>query len=317
MVAADAGAGRRIAIDLRITKDCRHDAPDPTKQFPGILLQVQATKEWSLSRDQVPYSLAKRGITLQGWTNVFDKADALWERRTEDLREVPVVTESSCCTLANAANALAYLFMFYGMHWLYSTDFIPISIDSWQKLVMVFVVMLFLPIVVVLVGIQTKGKATNFHSSKCFETLALVEDDWSRLAGEQRCVFQSFGVDVVPIKEVTTTKGRYHVWTVGLRFSFGMPSTSNNSKTEDCLLMLSNSPTPDAVIHDDLNRLLQLNQTDDVKTEEYELLKSRILSKMSLPKNCRARPVGSTAVMTSVEADTDICDENQVFMQIV
>ena len=80
--------------------------------------------------------------------------------------------------------------------------------------------------------------------------------------------------------------------------------------------MLSNGPTRDAAIHD-LNRLLQLHQTDDVKTEEYRILKSRILSKMSRPKNCGARPNGSTAVMTVVEADTDTGVENQVFMEIV
>jgi hypothetical protein len=63
--------------------------------------------------------------------------------------------------------------------------------------------------------------------------------------------------------------------------------------------------------------LLQLNQTDNVKTEEYQLLKSRILSKMSLPKHGGARPVGSTADMTAIEADTDTGDEKQAFLEIL
>ena len=231
MVAA-ADAGCRMVIDLRVTKDSRHDAPDPTAvQLPGAVVQVHESKEWSLSRDQVPYSLAKQGITLQDWTNVFDKADALWERRTEELREVPVGTESPRYTPAKvatiAASTLFYTFIFCGI------DFLPTAVDNGQKLVLLFVGLFFLPIVVLLVANQTTGKVLNFHSPKCFETLALLEDDWSRLADEQRSVFQSFGVDVAPIKQVTTTKGRYHVWTVGLRFSFDMPSISNNSKTEE------------------------------------------------------------------------------------
>ena len=315
MVAAgDADAGCRMVIDLRVTKDSRHDAPDPSAvQMPGVLVQQlhHETKEWSLSRDQVPYSLAKKGIGLQDWTNVFDQVDALWERRTEELREVPVVTESSRCTLANAASIAAFTLLYTLMY--YGVDFLFTSVDSEQKLVFVFVGAFFLLIVIVLIANQTTGQVLNFHSPKCFETLALFEGDWSSLADEQRCVFQSFGVDVVPIKEVTTTKGRYHVWTVGLRFSFDMmPSTNNNSNTEENMLTLSNGPsTPDAAIHD-LDRLLHLNQSGDAKTAEYRLLISRILSTMSLPKNGGARPVGNKAVMTAVETDTDTGDEKQV-----
>jgi hypothetical protein len=44
---------------------------------------------------------------------------------------------------------------------------------------------------VVLVANQTTGKAHNFRSPTDFGTLALLEDDWSHLADEQRSVFQS------------------------------------------------------------------------------------------------------------------------------
>lgn len=317
---AGAGAGCRMVIDLRVTKDSPHDPPDLTMQLPGVLPpQVHVTKEWSLSRNQVPYSLAKKGITLHVWNNVFDKVDALWERRTAELCEVPVGTVSPRFTLANAATYTATtLFYIFLLYWINRLN-VLIHDESWDKvvgwLILLCVGSFFLPIVVILVADQTRGNVRNFHSPKCFGTLALFEGDWSRLADEQRCVFQSFDVDVVPIKEVTTTKLRYHVWTVGLRFSFDMPST-NSSNADDCLLMLSNGPTPDAAIQD-LDRLLHLNQTGDVQTEEYRRLKSCILSKMALPKNCGARPVGTTAVMPGVEADTETCDETQVYIEIV
>jgi hypothetical protein len=92
-----------------------------------------------------------------------------------------------------------------------------------------------------------------------------------------------------------------------------MPSISNSSETEDCLLLIrNNGPTPDAAMSY-INRLLQRNQSGHVKFDEYRLLKSRILSNMSLPKNCGARPVGSTAVMTAVATDTDAGDETQAW----
>ena len=78
--------------------------------------------------------------------------------------------------------------------------------------------------------------------------------------------------------------------------------------SEGSLPKLSNGlMIPDAAIHD-LNRLLQLNQTDDVTTEEYQRLKSRILSQMSLPFQYESLPTNHGALPFA---------KRQAFMEIV
>jgi hypothetical protein len=89
--------------------------------------------------------------------------------------------------------------------------------------------------------------------------------------------------------------------TDGLRFSFEQEDqhVSSGSDEEDCLPTVSNqnAPTvPVAALHD-LDRLLQLSQTGDVETEEYQLLKSRILLQMSLSFQCISLPKTSHPVL--------------------
>ena len=81
-----------------------------------------------------------------------------------------------------------------------------------------------------------------------------------------------------------------------------------------------------------MDRLLQLNhQTGEVETEEYQRLKSRIVSKMALPYQYESLPresvgvghgntaAATAAVMTALEeADINVAsDEKQVFLELV
>ena len=333
----------RMELDLRVTKESRHNAPDPTMPTPTpskflhqpFTLQSPSPppqeypKEWSFRRDEVPYSLAQRGMTLTDWMNVFDRADALWERRIMELREVVPATTTTWERVANAAIfVVIFNLSYYGFSFLYTwTD----SSSASDVLLLYFGCVLlgcFGAIGFVLIG-QTTGQGFDFYSPKCFETLATLEDDWSCLADAQRRRFESLGVDVVPIKEVTKTKGRCHVWTVGLRFSFDMPTMISQHTENSALPILSDSPTQDVDAIQDLDRLLQLNQIGDVETEEYQRLMLRILSKMSLPcqyealskKTGPGASAPATATTPTVPVHTDNndadVDKKQVRMEIV
>jgi hypothetical protein len=331
---------RTMEIELRVTKESyrRPVAPDPTmstlqKQCQPILQQNQ--REWSLSRDEVPYVLARKGMLLHDWQDVSDKADALWERRTIALlRDVETETTGTTTQgiesrgVINAFCAVGFIVSFFVLtlldSWIDSASIVGFAVGFIGYL---FVLGCLVPIVFVLVN-QTPGEGFDFYGPKCFETLTQFEDDWSSLADEQRRVFQSIGVHVVPIKEVTKTRARCHVWTVGLRFSYELPFA--NIEEDPTLPMLSSknvTSIPADAIHD-LERLLQLNQTGNVETEEFQLLKSSILSKMSLPFQCElspkhnntngARPVVSAAVLTGVGADNHGAgDRKQVLMELV
>ena len=319
-----------MEIDLRVpTKESRHHSnADPTMQtmpamYQPILQQYQT--EWTLSRNHVPSALAQKGITLRDWMDVFDKADALWEKRTMELLGEEVVPEMTATqrTLLRFVHVAkftdVFIISYLGFTFLYSW------FDSWLDVALRYIGCLLLGCLVhIAVFLAKQTTAEGFQ--EWIETLAEFEDDWSRLADEQRQVFQSFGVDVVPIKEATKTRGMCHVWTVGLRFRFDMAS-ANNITEDTNLFMHSNGLIPDDSIQHDVDSSLQLRQIGDIETKEHHLRKSctSILSEIStpfqyesLPKaNFGSRPLVTTADMTALGADNACDDKKQVFMDIV
>jgi hypothetical protein len=270
-----------VLVDLRVTK-----ATIKIIHTPFLALELQNYAEWTQSRNQVPYALAQKGITLQDWTNIFDKADALWERRTMEAIELNRgihnrKKSSSRYILAfylvifGLLGAMIILGLIYGESWMVS-----LGLGS----------MVVVPIVVCTL-------LSKYDRKRAWETWdvieASMEQDWLLLADEQRRKFEWLGIDVEPIREdhsgdigkfVSKLLGRDFTIADGLRFSVDQEEQDVQATTnsEGSLPMLGNGiMIADAAIHD-LDRLLQLNQTHDVKIE-YELLKSRILAKMSLP----------------------------------
>ena len=322
---------RRMVIDLRVTKETIQ-----ILHFSSLALELQNYAEWSLSRNQVPYALARKGITLHDWSNIFDRADALWERRTMEAIEVD--RERNDRKKSRSCYMIAFYLVTFGLLGAMITLGIIFG-ETWM-VGLGFCTLVVVPIVVCV--LLTKYDFKHLDETH-FVNKANMEHDWMLLANEQRCKFESLGVDVEPAREDHSIKKGNSVLifvmfllkmfgkddftiTDGLRFIFDQDEQHMQSATnsESSLPMLSNGlMIPDAVIHD-LNRLLQLNQTEDVRTEEYQLLKLRILSRMSLPfqyvslpRNHGARPVPSIAVMTTVKADTGAVDERQGFMEIV
>lgn len=319
-----------LEIDLRVTKETLHII-----HVASLAWELQNYAEWTLSRNHVPYALAQKGMTLYDWTDVFDKVDALWERRTTEAIDVDRELRS------RRRNRSRYMIAFYLVTFVLLGAIITFGFmiaETWIA-GLGFGAMAVIPIVAwVLI--------TRYELKLISETLdinkANMEYDWTLLAEEQRRKFEAMGVDVQPIREdhsgkygkmLSSMLGRDFTITDGLRFSFAdqeaqhMPSTSTK---EDALLMPSKTvPTvPVAAIHD-LDRLLQLNQQScDVNTEEYQLLKSRILSKMSFPfqyesihkwNTTGVQPEAAATIMTAVAANDHGAgaDIKRAFMEIV
>ena len=291
----------RMEIDLRVIQEIHHRSPDPTMYQP--LLQEYPKQEWSLSRNEVPYSLAQKGFTINDWTNIFDEASALWEKRAIALREV----KEQPLKLSPAVSAVIFTVIFeYLLGFIYFFGWV----NTWTNLVFLWLLFLwlicFLPFLFVTVMFTTGyGESLSMYSGQLFATLEECEGTWSRLGNEQTCDYQSFGVEVVPIKEVTKTRGRCHVWTVGLRLRFDMPYSNDE---EDCWAM-SNGPASVAAVQD-LDRLLQLNQSGDIEIQGYQLLKSRILLKMSLPFQYASRPETSHDPRSDATIAVMTCSQN-------
>ena len=297
-----------MVIDLRVTKETLQIVHTSL-----LALELQNYAEWSQSRNHVPYALAQKGVTLQEWTNIFDKADALWERRT--LEAIEVHRELHYNRKSRSSYMIAFYLVTFGLLGAIITfGFIfgkPWMVGlGWGSMVVV-------PIVVFV--LLTKNELQRLRETVDINK-ANMEQDWLMLADEHRRKFESLGVDVEPVREdhsgeigkyISKWFGRDFTMTDGLRFSFNQEDQQMQTATtisEGSLPKLSNGlMIPDAAIHD-LNRLLQLNQTDDVNTEEYQRLKSRILSQMSLPFQFESLPTNHGALPIA---------KKQAFMEIV
>jgi hypothetical protein len=318
------GSSPRMEIDLRVTKDTLHILHVST-----LALELQNYAAWTQSRDRVPYALARQGMTWQEWTTVFDKADALWERRT--LEGIQVNRDIVCRRKARSR----YIKAFYAVTLAVLVTSITLGciVGTIWMVGLGFGSMGLVPIVVwMLVTKYEIQFLTVTHDINKDN----MERDWALLAEEQRRNFESIGVDVQPIREDHSGKygpffakllGRDFTMTDGLRFSFDqeghhMPLAGTNENNPP---RLSNDPTTSDTAIQDLDRLLHLNQTGGVTTEEYQLLKASIVSTISLPfqykslpkKNYGSRPVATTAGIAAVGADNDAADEKQVFLELV
>lgn len=281
----------RVEIDLRVTKETHH-----LPRNPYLAVELQNYAEWSLSRNHVPYALAQKGITLHDWTDVFDKADALWERHA--MEAIELSREIMRTLKSHSSFIITFYMLTYGL--LVAIMISGVVIGTPWLVGLGFVTMAVAPIMVCVLLPKLTGS-----SDVCDVNNASMEQHWSLLAEEQRHKFYTLGVDVQPIREGDSVKlgkilskmlGIDFTITDGLRFSFfqhkeqQLPSTRDKKER---LPMLCSGPTSVAVPIHDLDRLLQLNQTGDVECEEYQLLKSRILSKMSLPFHYMSLPKAS------------------------
>jgi hypothetical protein len=248
---------------------------------PYLAVELQNYAEWTLSRNYVPHALAQKGITLHDWTNVFDKANALWERHIMEEIEVGRV-------IMRTLKAYSRLMIgFYMLTFVLSFAAITLGVvirTTWL-VGLGHVSMAVVPIIVCLFLPKLTGSSDIRGVNK-----AIMEQDWSLLAEEQRHKFNKFGVDVHPIRHDLSSKlGKLlsqmlGIVTIidGLRFSLDQPNEEQlafaRHKEMDYLPLLSSGPMISSAAIHDLDRLLKLNQTGD---EEYQQLKSRILAKTS------------------------------------
>jgi hypothetical protein len=246
--------------------------------------------EWSFRRNEIPIALARRGITLQEWKVVFDKCDRLWRKRNRELHEIDEA-RNRYFLRDPAMGQILTSFWTLLLVGLFMWGMVMLAIMSGWLLFM---------------GISFLLAISDhmIYFPKYFYTMANYEKDWSQLADEQSCVFQSHAdVAVEQLQEIVLVHGRKPTWTVGLRFRFEDATTGGNwiATSGD------NDDDNDNAVHD-LERLLELNQYgapgNVQREEEYHRLKTRLMQKLSQNQNApRPSPHVVTAMAMVVTDD--------------